>query len=146
MECDSVVHELTLNIYTQTLPSSVTLPVVHTGEAIDVTIPTAEIQAHIAAETWYAPNAEVAWYIMADSDWTTLTDEPVKAGISQVVLKYAVESDCGSIESDTMTISVETTGVENTQCEGVEVYKVIRADRVLIIRDSKTYDLLGNRL
>ncbi len=146
MECDSVVHELTLNIYTQTLPSSVTLPIVHTGEAIDVTIPTAEIQAHIAAETWYAPNAEVAWYIMADSDWTTLTDEPVKAGISQVVLKYAVESDCGSIESNTMTISVETTDIENTQCEGVEVYKVIRADRVLIIRDSKTYDLLGNRL
>ncbi len=146
MECDSVVHELTLNIYTQTLPSSVTLPIVHTGEAIDVSVPTAEIQAHIAAETWYAPNAEVAWYIMADSDWATLTDEPVKAGISQVVLKYAVESDCGSIESDMMTISVETTGVENTQCEGVEVYKVIRADRVLIIRDSKTYDLLGNRL
>ena len=109
MDCDSIIHELTLNVYVQTLPTAVTLPVVRMGEAIDVTIPTAEIQAHIDSETWYAPNAELAWYIMENSDWVTLTAESVKAGTTQVALKYVVTTDCGSVESEKMLIAVEKT-------------------------------------
>ena len=144
MECDSVVHELTLNIYTQTLPSSVTLPIVRMGEAIDVSVPTAEIQAHIAAETWYAPNALIAWYILDNSDWATLTDEPVSSGINEVVMKYAVETDCGSVESDRIIIPVETTGVENIPTDEMGVYKVVRDNQIFIIRGGKIYSIVGH--
>ena len=143
MECDSVIHELTLNVYVQTLPASVTLPIVRTGEAINVEAPTAEINAHIAADSWYAPNAVVAWYIQSNDTWSELTEEPVKAGISNIVLKYAVNSDCGSIESEVMNISVTTTAIENTQGNATQIYKIIRNGQLLIIRDGKEYNMLG---
>ena len=145
MECDSIIHELTLNVYVQTLPATVTLPIVRTGEAIDVTIPTAEIQAHIATETWYAPNAEVAWYIMDNSDWAALTTEPVAAGTTQVVLKYAVATDCGNIESDNMVIDVTPTSVENTHTQSLtsDCQKILYEDHIYILRDGKTYTVMG---
>ena len=148
MECDSVIHELTVNIYVQTLPAAVTLPIVRTGEAIDVTIPTAEIQAHIAAETWYAPNAEVAWYIMENSDWAALTAEPVKAGTTQVVLKYAVATDCGSVESDNMVIDVIPTSVENTHSQSPtsDCQKFLYEDHIYILRDGKIYSIMGQEM
>jgi len=143
MECDSVIHELTLNVYVQTLPASVTLPVVRTGEAINVEAPTAEINSHIAADSWYAPNAVVAWYIQSNDTWSELTEEPVKAGISNIVLKYAVNSDCGSIESEVMNISVTTTAIENTQGYTTQIYKIIHNGQLLILRDGKTYNVMG---
>ena len=146
MECDSVIHELTLNVYVQTLPASVTLPIVRAGEAINVEAPTAEINAHIAADSWYAPNAVVAWYIQSNDTWSELTEEPVKAGISNIVLKYAVNSDCGSIESEVMNISVTTTAIENTQGNATQIYKIIHNGQLLIIRDGKTYTIMGQSL
>ena len=146
MECDSVIHELTLNVYVQTLPASVTLPIVRAGEAINVEAPTAEINAHIAADSWYAPNAVVAWYIQSNDTWSELTEEPVKAGISNIVLKYAVNSDCGSIESEVMNISVTTTAIENTQGNATQIYKIIHNGQLLIIRDGKIYNTMGQSL
>ena len=146
MECDSVIHELTLNVYVQTLPASVTLPIVRAGEAINVEAPTAEINAHIAADSWYAPHAVVAWYIQSNDTWSELTEEPVKAGISNIVLKYAVNSDCGSIESEVMNISVTTTAIENTQGNATQIYKIIHNGQLLIIRDGKTYTIMGQSL
>ena len=148
MECDSIIHELTVNVYVQTLPAAVTLPIVRTGEAIDVTIPTAEIQAHIAAETWYAPNAEVAWYIMENSDWAALTAEPVKAGTTQVVLKYAVATDCGSAESDNIVIDVIPTSVENTHTQSPtsDCQKILHEDHIYILRDGKIYSIMGQEM
>ena len=146
MECDSVIHELTLNVYVQTLPDSVTLPIVRAGEAINVEAPTAEINAHIAADSWYAPNAVVAWYIQSNDTWSALTEEPVKAGISNIVLKYAVNSDCGSIESEVMNISVTTTAIENTQGNATQIYKIIHNGQLLIIRDGKIYNTMGQSL
>ena len=148
MECDSVIHELTLNVYVQTLPAQVTLPIVRTGEAIDVTIPTAEIQAHVAAETWYAPNALVAWYIMENSDWAVLTIDPVKAGTKQVVVKYAVETDCGNIESDNMVIDVISTSVENIHSQSPisNCQKVLYEDHIYILREGKVYSVMGQEL
>ena len=145
MDCDSIIHELTVNVYVQTLPAKVTLPIVRTGEAIDVAIPTAEIQAHIAAETWYAPNAEVAWYIMENSDWAALTTEPVSAGTTQVVLKYAVETDCGNVESENMVIAIEPTNVENTNSSSPisNCQKILYEDHIYILRDDKTYTIMG---
>ena len=146
MECDSVIHELTLNVYVQTLPASVTLPIVRAGEAINIEASTAEINAHIAADSWYAPNAVVAWYIQSNDTWSALTEEPVKAGISNIVLKYAVNSDCGSIESEVMNISVTTTAIENTQGNATQIYKIIHNGQLLIIRDGKTYNTMGQSL
>ena len=148
MECDSVIHELTVNVYVHTLPATVTQPIVRTGEAIDVTIPTAEIQAYIAAETWYAPNAEVAWYIMENSDWAALSAEPVAAGTKQVVLKYAVETDCGNIESDNMVIDVIPTSVENINSQSPisNCQKVLHEDHIYILRDGKMYTIMGQEL
>ena len=146
MECDSVIHELTLNVYVQTLPASVTLPIVRAGEAINVETPTAEINAHIAADSWYAPNAVVAWYIQSNDTWSALTEEPVKAGISNIVLKYAVNSDCGSIESEVMNISVTTTAIENTQGNATQIYKIIHNGQLLILRDGKIYNTMGQSL
>jgi hypothetical protein len=148
MECDSIIHELTLNVYVQTLPAAVTLPIVRTGEAIDVTTPTAEIQAHIAAETWYAPNAEVAWYILENSDWTALTDEPVAASITEVTLKYAVETDCGNVESDKMVINLKATDVENTQSQSPtsNCQKILYEDHIYILREGKVYSVMGHEL
>ena len=145
---DSVCFIINLNIYSQTLPAAVTLPIVRTGEAIDITIPTAEIQAHIAAETWYAPNAEVAWYIMENSDWVALTAEPVKAGITEVILKYAVATDCGNIESDNIVIDVIPTSVENTtsQSPTSDCQKILYEDHIYILRDGKIYSIMGQEL
>ncbi len=147
MECDSIIHELTVNVYSQTLPAVVTLPIVRTGEAISVTIPTAEIQAHIEAETWYAPNAEVAWYIIENSDWTALTAEPVKAGTKQVVLKYAIETDCGNIESDNMVIDIIPTSVENSNTFSTfNCQKILYEDHIYILRDGKIYSIMGQEM
>ena len=146
MECDSVIHELTLNIYVQTLPASVTLPIVRAGEVINVEAPTAEINAHIAADSWYAPNAVVAWYIQSNDTWSELTEDPVEAGISNIVLKYAVNSDCGSIESEVMNISVTTTAIDNIQGNATQIYKIIRNGQLLIIRDGKIYNTMGESL
>jgi len=148
MKCDSVIHELALNVYVQTLPTAVTLPIVRTGKAIDVTIPTAEIQAHIAAETWYAPNAEVAWYIMNNSDWIALSAELVVAGITEVILKYAVETDCGNVESDEMVINLKTTGVENIPIQSPisNCQKILYEDHIYILREGKVYSVMGQEV
>ena len=148
MECDSVIHELTVNVYVQTLPATVTQPIVRTGEAINVTIPTAEIQAHIAAETWYAPNALVTWYIMDNSDWAALSAEPVAVGTKQVVLKYAVETDCGNVESENMVIAIEPTDVENTNSSSPisNCQKILYEDHIYILRDGKTYTIMGTEV
>ena len=148
MECDSVIHEVTVNVYVHTLPARVTQPIVRTGEAIDVTIPTAEIQAHIADETWYAPNAEVAWYIMENSVWAALSAEPVAAGITEVTLKYAVETDCGNIESDNMVIDVIPTSVENTDHQSPisNCQKILYEDHIYILREGEMYTIMGQGL
>ena len=144
--CDSVIHTVSVQTYVLTLPTTVTNPLVRTGEAIDIEAPTAEINAHIAADSWYAPNAVVAWYIQSNDTWSALTEEPVKAGISNIVLKYAVNSDCGSIESEVMNISVTTTAIENTQGNATQIYKIIHNGQLLIIRDGKIYNTMGQSL
>ena len=149
MDCDSVIHELSLNVYVQTLPASITLPTAREGEAIDVVIPTAEIQALIGTEVWYAPNALVVWYIQQDSDWTSLTDEPVATGIEEVVLKYVVETDCGDVESDSMVITVvPQTGIENIHSlsSTSKCQKILYEDHIYIIRGGKVYSVLGQEM
>ena len=60
-----------------------------------------------------------------------------------IVLKYAVNSDCGSIESEVMNISITTTAIENTQGNATQIYKIIHNGQLLIIRDGNRYTLMG---
>jgi hypothetical protein len=78
--------------------------------------------------------------------WEVLTTEPIKNGTSQIVLKYAVNSDCGSVESQGMIISVLTTGVENLPNGKTSPQKLIRDGQLLIMRDGKTYNAQGAAL
>ena len=144
--CDSVVHELTLNVYVQTLPEQVTMPIVLSGEAVDVSIPTAEIYAHIAAETWYAPNALITWYIQENNNWNVLADDPITADVSNVMLKYVVDTDCASIESNPMSIYIVTTEVRNTEVSIIETYKILRDNGLWIIRNGHVYNTIGARI
>ena len=144
-KCDSLIHELTLNVYTQTLPSRITLPTVRVGKSIDLTIQNREIKKHISKETWYAPNAKVQWYVMQGTDWITLTDEPVAEGVKEVVLKYVVETDCGIVESDNIVIVV-TTDLEHIQSTTQNIYKIIRDNKIFIIRNDKMYSIMGQEV
>ena len=137
------VEVLHLIIYTQTLPSRITLPTVRVGKAIDLTLQTREIREHISQETWYAPNAKVQWYIMQGTDWITLTDEPVAEGVKEVVLKYVVETDCGIVESDNIVIVVST-DLEHIQDNTQNIYKIIRDNKIFIIRGGKAYSIMGH--
>ena len=143
MSCDSIIHELTLNIFVQTLPEQLTLPIVQPGKPIDVTIPTEEILAYIAAQTWYAPNAWVVWYVKDGAEWGPLTTEPVSSAASNVVLKYAVETDCDIIESTAMTIIIEPTSVDLIQSVEKSTHKIICNDKVWIIRNGEMYNIVG---
>jgi hypothetical protein len=143
MSCDSIIHELTLNIFVQTLPDQLTLPIVQPGKPIDVTIPTEEILAYIAAQTWYAPNAWVVWYVKDGAEWGPLTTEPVSSAASNVVLKYAVETDCDIVESPAMTIIIEPTSVDLIQSVEKSTHKIIRNDKVWIIRNGEMYNIVG---
>ena len=143
MSCDSIIHELTLNIFVQTLPEQLTLPIVQPCKPIDVTIPTEEILAYIAAQTWYAPNAWVVWYVKDGAEWGPLTTEPVSSAASNVVLKYAVETDCDIIESTAMTIIIEPTSVDLIQSVEKSTHKIICNDKVWIIRNGEMYNIVG---
>ena len=142
--CDSVVHELRFNVYNQSLPEQVTLPIVRRGEAIDVTVPSAEIYAHIISDSWYAPNALVEWYTLEDAEWIVLTTDPVSADIDQITLKYVVDTDCGSVESAEMVITIESTDVENSQSGNTDTYKVFHNNKLWIIRNGKIYSAQGH--
>ena len=141
--CDSVIHIVRVQTYVLNLPTTVSSPIVRTGEAINVEVATAEIQAHITAESWYAPNAFIVWYILSNDTWNTLTDEPVQTGITEITLKYAVESDCGSIESDEMNIDVIITAIENVHSHSTDTYKVLHNGELLIHRNGKFYTITG---
>ena len=143
-DMDSVIYTLTLDIYKTSLPSSVTLPVVRVGEPIDVSVPNAEIQAYIETETWYAPNTLISWYLKKEGEWTNLTDEPVVATTTELIMKYSVDSDCGRTESDDITVRIVATSVEDTvKGDAVTVKKVIIHDKVFIIRGDNMYSLMG---
>ncbi|MBR6520961.1 MAG: T9SS type A sorting domain-containing protein, partial [Paludibacteraceae bacterium] len=117
--CDSVIHVLNLQIYVMTLPTNVTMPVAICGSSVDVVEATADIENHIATTNLYAPNAVVEWYISNNGNWTLLTNDSIKGGLNDITLKYVITSDCGSIESEVFTVTIEV--IEN----GVDVDDVL---------------------
>ena len=145
-QCDSVSYELLLGIYTQDLPTEITMPIVNRGAPIDVTAATADILTHIESDTWYAPNALVTWKVKYEAEWELLSDIPVDTAIKKLLLKYLVESDCGIIESEEMVFDFCTTNLDIQSPLQPSVRKVFYQNTMYIIRDGKVYDTLGIRI
>lgn len=145
-DCDSVIHQLNLQIYVQTLPLAVTPPVVYAGKKIDVSVPTEEIQAFINAETLYAPQSTITWYVKNNTEWQLLTDEIINFESSQIELKYVVETDCGNQESTSMSITILTTNLEESMSQESVVKKVIYDNNIYIIRNGVVYTIMGQKV
>lgn len=145
-DCDSVIHQLNLQIYVQTLPLAVTPPVVYAGKKIDVSVPTEEIQAFINAETLYAPQSTITWYVKNNTEWQLLTDEIINFESSQIELKYVVETDCGNQESTSMSITILTTNLEEAISQESVVKKVIYDNNIYIIRNGVVYTIMGQHV
>jgi hypothetical protein len=45
-----------------------------------------------------------------------------------------------------MNISVTTTAIENTQGNATQIYKILHNGQLLILRDGKTYTIMGQSL
>ena len=135
-----------LGIYTQSLPSEITMPVVKT-DTIDVSAATADILTYIETDTWYAPNALLTWMVKYDdSQWELLSDNSVDSTIKRLLLKYRVETDCGTIESEEMAFDFCTTNLDIQSPLQPSVRKVFYQNTMYIIRDGKVYDTLGIRI
>lgn len=145
-DCDSVIHQLNLQIYVQTLPLAVTPPVVYAGKKIDVSVPTEEIQAFINAETLYAPQSTITWYVKNNTEWQLLTDEIINFESSQIELKYVVETDCGNQESTSMSITILTTNLEESMSQENVVKKVVYDNNIYIIRNGVVYTIIGQKV
>jgi hypothetical protein len=141
-----VSYELLLGIYTQDLPAEVTMPIVNIGKPIDVSAATADILTHIESDTWYAPNALITWMVKYDAEWELLSNISVDSTIKKLLLKYLVETDCGTIESDEMVFDFCTTNLNAQSPMQPLVRKVFYQNTMYIIRDGKVYDTLGIRI
>jgi hypothetical protein len=109
-DCDSVIHVLELKSYVMTLPlpTNIAAPIAVCGNPVDVTAATADIEAHIAATDLYAPNTVITWYVNGK-----VSNDPIKGGVNDVTVKYAITSDCGTIESAEFVVTVEAPTPEN---------------------------------
>ena len=105
--CDSVIHVLSIQTYVFSIPAVVTDPIAVCGNPVDVTAATADIEAHIASESNYAPNATITWYIQNNGTWVALTDQLLKGTDESVTLKYVITSDCGELSDTFDAIPVE---------------------------------------
>ena len=144
--CDSVLYNLYLDTYNQTLPEELTQPVVAQGRPVDTSIPTEEIMTFIAADQWYAPHALVTWLIYNNQTWETLTDSPLDNNVSEVKIKYMVQSDCGIVESEEMIYYFTTTGLDNGSAGASHVRKIFQQNQIYILRDGHIYTTLGTRV
>jgi hypothetical protein len=98
-------------------------PIAVCGNPVDVVAATADIEERIAEAGLYAPNAEVSWYISNNGNWILLNDDPIKGGVNDIIVKCVVTSDCGTIESDAFTVTVEIPTPEND--EDMDNFRVV---------------------
>ena len=113
--CASVIYTLELVQYVNTLPVVTVDDIVAVcGKAVDVALADAIVKAHIASEALYAPNADVKWYVLSGNTYEELTNTTAIDGtVTEVTLKYTVTTDCGVVESDPITVQVQTPSPEN---------------------------------
>ena len=114
--CDGIIYTLELLQYVTSFPAITADDIVAIcGYAIDVTTANDIIWAHITSEPLYAPNAGVKWYVLSDNTYVELTNTAIDGTVTQVTLKYTVTTDCGVVESDPITVQVQTPSPENDE-------------------------------
>jgi hypothetical protein len=143
--CDSIVL-LDLVIYDQSLPATVSMPVVKVGEPVDVTDAQADINTHINTTPNYAPNAVVSWFIKQAGEWQTLTADPIAADASVVTLKYEVQTDCRVVSSDDIVVPIVTTDLLYDQVRSQRCKKCLINGQLIIRHSEKIYNAQGVQL
>ncbi len=140
-DCDSVIHVLDLQTYVMTLPTNIADPIAVCGEPVNVEDATSDIEVHIATTNLYAPNAVVNWYIYNNGDSTLLTNDLIKGGVDEIIIKYVITSDCGSLVSDAFTLTIEV--IENDVDED-DVLAISKYDnRIFLLHLNDFIDRFG---
>ena len=114
--CDSIIYTLELLQYVNSLPAITEADIVAVcGNAVDVTKAQAVFEDYVNNEPLYAPNAVMNWYILVGDTYTELTDDAIDGTQTEVTIKFIITTDCGTIESEPMSILVETPTPENDE-------------------------------
>ena len=111
--CDSIEHVLTFIVYDMSLPDTISQPIAICGKPIDLMKATDQIESYIASISHYAPNATVVWQEWIDGVWVDYDYETLKGSQSEIIIRYAIITDCGVIYSDEMVLVVEQATVES---------------------------------
>ena len=112
--CDSIEYVLTLIVYDMSLPDTISQPIAICGKPIDLMKATDQIESYIASISHYAPNATVVWQEWIDGVWVDYDYETLKGSQSEIIIRYAIITDCGVIYSDEMVFVVEQATPENS--------------------------------
>ena len=112
--CDSIEHVLTFTVYDMSLPDTISQPIAICGKPIDLMKATDQIESYIASISHYAPNATVVWQEWIDGVWVDYDYETLKGSQSEIIIRYAIITDCGVIYSDEMVLVVEQATPENS--------------------------------
>ena len=112
--CDSIEHVLTFTVYDMSLPDTIAQPIAICGKPIDLMKATDQIESYIASISHYAPNATVVWQELIDGVWVDYDYETLKGSQSEIIIRYAIITDCGVIYSDEMVLVVEQATPENS--------------------------------
>ena len=114
--CDSIIYTLELLQYVNSLPAITEADILAVcGNAVDVTKANTLFLEYVKNEPLYAPNAVMRWYILVDNTYTDLTYDAIDGTQTEITLKFAVTTDCGTVESDPITVQVQTPTPENDQ-------------------------------
>ena len=114
--CDSAYYELHLSVYNVTLPTITEDNVIAIcGNAIDVTRADSVIQAHIEADPLYAAVEAVIWEVKENGSWKTLTTDAIDGTLTEVTLRYIIQTECEDVTSAEITITIETPTPENDE-------------------------------
>lgn len=125
-------------------PELTTLPTAQVGLPVDVTAADTELktalEAQKAADPLLVPYTTIAWEIKNGDNYEPLTGALVENDVTTVVLRYAVTTECGTVYSEDIIVTVggiltfETTVVD-TVCAGTEY--VSRTQTTTITADAE---------
>ena len=112
---DSIYH-YAIQPYVMTLPVITVDDIVAVcGKAVDVRLANTIFSEHVKNEPLYAPNAVMNCYILVGDTYTELTHDAIDGTQTEVTIKFTITTDCGTIESDPITVRVQTPSPENDE-------------------------------
>ena len=112
---DSIYH-YSVQPYVMTLPTITVDDIVAVcGKAVNVGKANSTFIEYIKNEPLYAPNAVMRWYILVGDTYTELTDDAIDGTQTEITIKFTITTDCGTIESEPITVRVETPSPENDE-------------------------------